>query len=354
MKILLLGGTGAMGIYLSEILSSEGHDVFVTTRKNRKHGKNITYICGNAHNINFLSSLLSTNRWDAIVDFMIYETQEFQVRAKLLLKSTFHYIFLSSSRVYADSPLPITEDCPRLLDVCQDKEYLATDEYALRKARQENILYQSGYKNWTIIRPYITFSEFRLQLGGMEKEFWLSRSLQNRPIVFSRDIAQHTTTMTYGYDVAYGIAAICCKQQAKCEAFHITGNQSFSWQSILEQYVEIIEQKLKHPVKVVMLEKSLQLAGNGKYQIIYDRYYDRYFNNSKIYKFMPPEKFHNSVETLKECLNKFLENPIFTEKNVKYDAKLDRICGIKIPLSDLTGWKEKLQYTLSRYILPIK
>lgn len=51
---------------------------------------------------------------------------------------------MSSSRVYADSQTPITENSPRLLDVYKEEEYLKTDEYALSKARQEDILHRSG------------------------------------------------------------------------------------------------------------------------------------------------------------------------------------------------------------------
>ena len=52
LKILLLGGTGAMGIHLSKILNNQGEDVYVTTRRERK-GVGITYIQGNAHETAF-------------------------------------------------------------------------------------------------------------------------------------------------------------------------------------------------------------------------------------------------------------------------------------------------------------
>lgn len=53
---------------------------------------------------------------------------------------------------------------------------LSIDEYAITKAHQENLLINSKNKNWTIIRPYITYSEQRLQLGTFEKEDWLYRA----------------------------------------------------------------------------------------------------------------------------------------------------------------------------------
>lgn len=165
MKILLLGGTGAMGSHLSEIINNDkGNDIVITSRKTRVSKGNISYVVGNAHDKSFLDSLLN-KKWDVIVDFMVYNTDEFKLRVKDMLDSCNQYVFLSSSRVYANSNSAITEDSSRLLDVTNDSEYLATDEYALTKARQENVLKESGRTNWTIIRPYITFAENRLQLG---------------------------------------------------------------------------------------------------------------------------------------------------------------------------------------------
>ena len=136
MEVLILGGTGAMGIHLIERLVAKGIFVTVTSRKDRDSAEYVTYVKGNAHDVNFLTTLLERKRWDVIVDFMVYSTEEFRDRAELLLKSTKQYIFLSSARVYADSKEAITEDSSRLLDVSPDKKFLQTDEYPLSKARE--------------------------------------------------------------------------------------------------------------------------------------------------------------------------------------------------------------------------
>lgn len=182
MRILVFGGTGAMGTSLVSILAEQGHEVFVTTRKTRNPENNhVHYIVGNAHDMTFVRNLLGNaaeKRYDVLVDFMVYGSSELSDRAEELLSGVGQYVFLSSSRVYADSEMPIKEDFPRLLDVCDDDVYLRSDEYALAKAREEDILRNSGHKNWTIIRPYITYSSERLQLGFWEKEAWLQRAIR--------------------------------------------------------------------------------------------------------------------------------------------------------------------------------
>lgn len=71
MNILLLGGTGAMGSHLSELLSSDPDNIVTVTSRTKREGHgNIRYVAGDAHDSGFLGSLLST-RWDVIVDFMV-------------------------------------------------------------------------------------------------------------------------------------------------------------------------------------------------------------------------------------------------------------------------------------------
>jgi len=291
MKILLLGGTGAMGSHLTDYLSDKGHRVVVTSRSKYEGTEYVEYRQGNAKNKEFLMEILS-EQWDAIVDFMVYTVEQFSERIDLLLGATSQYFFLSSARVYNESKEAITEESPRLLDASKDYEFLDTREYSLSKARQENILRSSKKKNWTIIRPYITYNEKRLQLGNLEKEEWLYRALHGRTIVFSEDIRDHITTLTYGLDVAAGIASLIQNQKALGETYHITNECSYKWGEILDIYLEVLEEKLGYRPKVVYQNLSdYQSWNTNKYQIIYDRLFDRSFDNTKINEFINTKDF---------------------------------------------------------------
>ncbi len=344
MKILILGGTGAMGKHLVDILAERGENVFVTTRSNRDSHENIVYIRGDAHSHAFLNELLK-EKWDAIVDFMVYNTMEFQGRVRMLSAATAQYVFLSSSRVYANSETPLTEDSPRLLDVCKDPKYLATDEYALTKARQEDILRLGTERNWTIIRPYITFSEIRLQLGVMEKEAWLGRALQGKKILFSEDIASKMTTLTYGKDVARGIAAIIGRKEALCEAFHITQPKAYLWRELFDVYLDTIEKKTGKRPEVFMEEMSYRLKTAGRYQVIYDRYYNRVFDSSKIAKFVDIPSFISPKEGLRSCLEEFLNTAKSCHISYLNAGMQDRITReFSLP----ENAKDQLKYLLGR------
>ena len=281
-----------MGVHLVNLLSSNPDCRITVTSRSRQEGKgNVSYVQGNGHDIAFLNTLLK-DKYDVIVDFMNYHTEEFRERYRILLNACGQYVYLSSSRVYADSDSPITEEFPRLLDVTTDAEYLRTDEYALAKARQENLLRESGYKNWTIIRPYITYSEIRLQLGVLEKEAWLYRALQGRAIVFSKDIAERMTTLTYGLDVARAMAALIGREEAKGEAFHITTPESIRWSEVQKIYLDVLERETGKRPRVLLTEESLNLQyAWGKYQVKYDRLFNRTFDNGKIGRFIDTDCF---------------------------------------------------------------
>ena len=346
-NILILGGTGAMGSHLCQILSSGGK-VYVTTRGNRQDSNGISYLTGNAHDDKFLSTVLKKCSWDVIVDFMIYNTDEFRHRVEQLLQSAGQYVYLSSARVYADSKTLITEDSPRLLDVCKDQEYLTTDEYALTKARQEDILWQSGKLNWTIIRPYVTFSEARLQLSPVEKECWLWGALHDKSILFSEDLADKYTTLTYGYDVARGIASLLGKSNSLGQVFHITSEESYKWGEILNLYLNVIEQKTGYRPKVKMLDRWQPIIGGGATQVKYDRLYNRRFDNSKINKFIEVSTFKKTIPALTECLSSFIDNPHYNQVYWGLEAKRDRLIGEWTKISEITGVKQKIKYLLIR------
>lgn len=277
MRILVMGGTGAMGVHLTRLLATAGHEIVVTSRRTRSSCGGIRYIRGDAKDPTFLGQLL-TERWGAIVDFMVWSTPEFQERHQRFLASTDQYIFISSYRVYADSPV-ITEDSLRLLDAIDDPEYLATDEYALAKARCEDMLFQSSWSNWTIIRPAVTYDgSGRFQLGVHESELWLWRAIRGIPVPLPGDMLGRQATMTWGRDVARMIAGLVRNPYALCEAFTASTAEHIPWSMVVEVYRAIVPRLEVLPCDLTRFERER----GGVYQIRYDRMYNRIIDNSKI------------------------------------------------------------------------
>lgn len=351
MKILILGGTGAMGNHLVDLFRNTDNDIVVTTRGNRKSSNNINYIVGNAKDEVFLKKILE-EKWDVIIDFMVYTTNDFKNKVNILLDSTSQYIFLSSARVYANSNDSIIETSSRLLDVSKDHEFLSSDEYSLAKARQEDILKNSGNNNWTIIRPYITYSSHRLQLGVLEKEEWLYRALKGRTIVFSEDINSKLTTMTYGLDVAKGIKSVVGNFNSLGESYHITSSKSQLWSEILNIYLDVLENHLGYRPKVVLENlRDFQSYHPATYQIKYDRLFNRKFNNEKIGEYLEINEFTSITDGLKDCMKEFIKNPSFKQINWRVEALKDRKTNEFAKLSEIQSFKQKVKYLLYRLFI---
>ena len=329
---LILGGTGAMGVYLVDELINQGeYDIYVTSRSERtSFHNNLHYIKGNARDEEFIKSVL-TKRWNVIVDFMNYGYDEFKERHPLLLDNTDHYVFLSSARVYSYSDFPIKENHPRLLDVSDDKEFLSTQRYALRKARQEDMLKESGRVNYTIIRPYITYSPERLQLGIYEKEQWLYRILHKKPVVIRKEILNKKTSLSSGKDVSFVISRIMGNKSAFGEAYHIATEETMKWKDILELYIDIIKNRTGI-VPMIYLSDNMPLLENcfeGGYNTKYDRLYDRCFDNSKSHIFSEDMKYISMKDGLSDALNNFLEGERkFLSIQQDFEAFSDRMIGI--------------------------
>ncbi|MEI8246513.1 MAG: NAD-dependent epimerase/dehydratase family protein [Lentisphaerota bacterium] len=281
LKALVLGGTGAMGLYLVPELASQGYEVRVVSWDNVvSDNPRISYVKADAKNNEYLKELLK-EKFDVIVDFMLYSTEEFKARYDILLQNTAHYIFLSSYRVYDGGETPITENTSRLLDVSKDKDFLATEDYSLYKARQEDVLQNSKYNNWTIVRPAITYSKYRFQLVTLEAPVVVARTLKGLPVVLPGEALSVQATMSWAGDVAKMFSRLLLNPAAWRECFTLATAEHRTWGEIAEYYREIIG------LKYVAADTGdyLNIINNApwaRYQLAYDRLFQRVVDNSKV------------------------------------------------------------------------
>lgn len=280
-RALVLGGTGAMGVYLVPELASRGYEVKVISFDDvvSDHPL-ITYVKANGKDIEYLKELLKEN-FDVIVDFLMYPHDQFDERYELFLQNTGHYFYLSSYRVYDGVEVPITEKSPRLLDNSKDKDFLATNDYSLFKARGEDVLQNSKYDNWTIVRPAITYSKFRYQLVTLEASVVIARAMQGRTVILPEEALSVQATMSWAGDVAQMFAGLVLNRDAYSEAFTLATAEHHSWGEIAEYYKEIAGLKYV----AVDTEDYLKIMGGTpgvRYQLAYDRLFERVVDNSKI------------------------------------------------------------------------
>ena len=284
-KILILGGTGAMGVYTVPYIVEKGYKVDVVSMDDIKSdNENLRYIVANAKDPEWLEGFLKEEKYDAIIDFMLYyEEGLFEKVYNLFLENTKHYVFLSTYRVYSSDELPIKETSPRQLEASKDEYYLSLEkkEYALYKARQEDLLRNSGKNNYTIVRPAITFSKTRFQLTTLEANVLVYRALNNKTVVLPKQAMNIEATMTWAGDVAKMFGAVLLNPKAMGEAYTFATAEHHTWAEIAEYYKELIGLKYV----TVDTDAYVEIMGGShiaKHQLIYDRCIDRVVDNSKI------------------------------------------------------------------------
>lgn len=281
-RALLLGGTGAMGVYLTEELLARGYHVDVVSLDDMASTRSaLRYLRADMSRDEALAPILEKG-YDVIVDFLIYKPTAFRSRYKMLLTHTEQLIFLSTYRIYAGES-PVRETSPRLLDVSEDKPYLAEleNEYSLYKAYEEDMLRASGLKNWTIIRPSITFSQHKFQLVTLEANCVVERARLGKVILLPEAARNVQGTMTWGGNSAQMISGLIGNQGALGETYTIATAEHHTWGEIAEYYRDLIGLKAEW----VDTETYLRTFVGGKFarwQLIYDRLFERVIDNSKI------------------------------------------------------------------------
>ena len=329
-KVLVLGGTGAMGVYLVPELLSMGYKVDVLSFDDVKSdNENLRYFAvANGKDPETVRPFLERENYDGIVDFMLYKTDEFAERHPLLLENCKPYIHLSSYRVYADEEHPITEESPRLLEASKDEDMLATDTYALTKARQEDILIASKYNNWTSIRPAITFSKFRYQLVTLEAPIVVGRALAGKKVLLPEGAMKAQATMTWGGDVAKMIARLLFNEKAMRERYTVSTSEHNTWETVASYYEELIGLKYE----VIPTEDFLKLVDprdpmrGPRWQLEYDRMYDRIVDNSKMLDAtgLKQSDFKTVYEGLRDELAVFPRDTDWKGRDVALSERMDK------------------------------
>lgn len=280
-NVLLIAGGGTLGTYTAEELLRLGANVDVVCPEEKVSYDEHLHFYQSYATDEFLKELFSKKYYDGIVNFMLYPDSEiYKPIHKFLTDNTGHLIFLSSYRVYADLEHPITEEAPMLLDVSDDEEFLAKEDYALSKARAEKFIRaQTDIKNWTIVRPVISFSERRFDIFTNNH---VLKYTQKGETIYLPEIGRKLGAgLDWAGNTGKLIANLLFKEKAKGEAFTITSGQNLTWEEIADIYTDLIGTKFEWIDTDVWLS-SPNYIQNSYWAAVYDRFYDRTIDNSKV------------------------------------------------------------------------
>lgn len=284
-KVLLIGGGGTLGSYTAKELLNKGHSVDIICLEDKtSDNKNLAFYKG-AASFSFLSAFLKDKMYDGIVNLIHYrEVGEYPSIHDLLMAHTRHLIVLSSYRVYADEQHPVTEQAPMLLDVSEDQEFLATEKYALSKAKLEKFLNSERKgQHWTIVRPVISFSKLRFDLVTYSGHKLLDKIKNNETILLPAEAKDQTAGLDWAGNSGKLIAALLFDENTYGEAYTVSSAQNLTWGEVADLYIELMGAIVKWIPLNEYLE-AVETPQSNYFMLVYDRLFDRKIDNSKILK----------------------------------------------------------------------
>ena len=280
-KVLLIAGGGTLGTYVSKEMADSGVHVDVICLENYESNEMVTYYKEKI-TFDYIKEFLNGKKYNSIVDFLHYiELEDFKKVYNLYSEHTDQIMYLSSYRVYADNEHPIKETSPTWLDVPVDTEYAETENYAMPKLRCETFLKSQQKKNWTIVRPVISFSEKRFDLFMYSGSTITSKTKNKEKVVLPIGAKNLTAGIDWAGNSGKLMAKLLMNDKALGEAFTISTAQNLTWGEVADIYTEVFGVRIEWVSMEDFIKYGPDLSWN-KWGLKYDRMLDRSIDASKV------------------------------------------------------------------------
>ena len=277
-RALLIAGGGTLGSYAAWELLRKGWAVDVILLEKRVSlSPSLRYITARVDD-GLLRKLFRENRYDTVIDFIHYpDPAAYRQRADLLLANTDQLIFLSSYRVYANEETPVKESSPLLLDVVTDRDFLENETYAVPKTKNERYLRSTGKNNYTIVRPLISFSHYRLDLICTGAPLLLRRQADGKPVLLPAEARYLTAGVGWAGNIGKMFAGLAGNEKALGGTFTLGTDENPTWDEVAGYYREIMG------IDTVWVDTDVyRKTLTDRFYLTYDRLYDRRIDNSRI------------------------------------------------------------------------
>ncbi len=211
MRILIMGGTRFIGVYLTRMLVEQGHEVVLFNRGNRPAPvEGVLEIKGDRTSSEQLKEKLSQEDFDAIFDNNGRELSDTQPLAELFKDRVQHFVYMSSAGVYLRSDqLPHMEGDP-------------VDPKSRHRGKHETEAFLTGLGlPFTSIRPTYIYGSGNYN----ELESWFfDRIVRDRPIPMPGN-GLHITQLGHVQDLARAMCQVLDNKQAIGQIYNISGDR---------------------------------------------------------------------------------------------------------------------------------
>jgi nucleoside-diphosphate-sugar epimerase len=271
-----------------------------------------------------LRGALQGREWDVVVQWVGYLPSH--VREDL---STFagvgQYIFISSASAYEKPPSHwlITEEMPLVNPYWQ---------YSRDKIACETLLFEAwGETRFpvTVIRPSLTYgpSQIPVVIGSWDKPFTIIDRMRRGARIIVPGDGTSLWTITHNSDFAQGLLGLFGQVAAIGEDFHITSDESLTWNQIyaLVGAAAGTEPKVLHIPSDGIIASDPEELGN----LWGDKAYSTVFDNSKLRKLVPDFRARVPFAAgIKQTVAWFDEDPARQEIDDEANRRWDRLADV--------------------------
>lgn len=210
MRILIMGGTRFIGVYLTQMLQEQGHEVVMFNRGNRPVPDGVELITGDRTDPNQIKEKLAGEEFDAIFDNNGRELADTQPLAEIFQGRVKHFVYMSSAGVYLKS-----DQMPHL-------ETDAVDPKSRHRGKFETEAFLLEQElPFTSIRP--TYIYGPKNYNDLEAWFF-DRIVRDRPIPIPGD-GMHITQLGHVKDLAQAMTLVLGNSHAIRQIYNVSGDR---------------------------------------------------------------------------------------------------------------------------------
>ena len=323
LRVLFIGGSGVISSACSRIAVEQGIELSVLNRGQsafRPLPAGVTVLRGDIRDRKAARAALGDGDFDVVVDWVAFTPQHVLADLDLFRGRTGQYVFISSASAYQTPParLPVSESTPlRNPFWAYSRDKIACEDVLVAAYRDE------GFPV-TIVRPSHTYDKTSVPFEGG----WtmLARMRQGKPVVVHGD-GTSLWTLTHHMDFARGFVPLLGSQRAIGEAFHITSDDTLTW----NQIASTLAAAAGAAAQIVHVPSDAIAAADSDWgaSLLGDKAHSMVFDNSKLREIVPGYRARIPFEQgAREIIAWHDEDPSRQRSDPRLEAAMDKLISV--------------------------